>query len=77
MKVGDTLIKKSQNLRKTLSSLSALCKCIYERLFNFILARCNEALDRSFSRKFHINLNLPLGSYPLTKNLRLKKVPHY
>ncbi|KHN81126.1 Myosin heavy chain, striated muscle, partial [Toxocara canis] len=49
IKVGDTVIKKSQNLRKTLSSLSALCKCIYERLFNFILSRCNDALGKSFS----------------------------
>lgn len=49
IKVGDVVIRKSQNLRKTLSSLSALCKCIYERLFNYILSHCNESLGQSFS----------------------------
>uniref|UniRef100_A0A0N5AVT7 Myosin motor domain-containing protein n=1 Tax=Syphacia muris TaxID=451379 RepID=A0A0N5AVT7_9BILA len=49
IRVGDMSIKKSQNLKKTLSSLAALCKCIYERLFKWILQRCNEALGQ-FSR---------------------------
>ncbi|VDK27587.1 unnamed protein product [Gongylonema pulchrum] len=48
MKVNEIVVRKSQNLAKTLSSLSALCKTIYERLFNWILSRCNSALCKKF-----------------------------
>ncbi|VDN01227.1 unnamed protein product [Thelazia callipaeda] len=48
IKVNDLVIRKNQNLAKTLSSLSALCKAIYERLFSWILSKCNLALSETF-----------------------------
>nr|CAD2178045.1 unnamed protein product [Meloidogyne enterolobii] len=44
IKVGDVFIKRSQPLRKTQASAQALAKCLYERVFNWILAKCNKAI---------------------------------
>uniref|UniRef100_A0A915NVE5 Myosin motor domain-containing protein n=1 Tax=Meloidogyne floridensis TaxID=298350 RepID=A0A915NVE5_9BILA len=44
IKVGDVFIKRSQPLRKTQASAQALAKCLYERVFNWILTKCNKAI---------------------------------
>ncbi|KAL7078764.1 hypothetical protein ACQ4LE_002008, partial [Meloidogyne hapla] len=44
IKVGDVFIKRSQPLRKTQASAQALAKCLYERVFNWILSKCNKAI---------------------------------
>uniref|UniRef100_A0A914WEW7 Myosin motor domain-containing protein n=1 Tax=Plectus sambesii TaxID=2011161 RepID=A0A914WEW7_9BILA len=44
MKVGDQLIRKSQNLEKTLFSVSAVAKSVYERTFKWIVTKCNSSL---------------------------------
>ncbi|CAG9538148.1 unnamed protein product, partial [Cercopithifilaria johnstoni] len=71
IKVNDVVIRKSQNLAKTLSSLSGLCKSIYERLFNWILSRCNSALSETFhpsksTRTYYIGV-LDIAGFEITK----------
>ncbi|VDO36101.1 unnamed protein product, partial [Onchocerca flexuosa] len=71
IKVNDVVIRKSQNLIKTLSSLSGLCKSIYERLFNWILSRCNAALSETFhpnksTRTYYIGV-LDIAGFEITK----------
>uniref|UniRef100_A0A0R3S5Y9 Myosin motor domain-containing protein n=1 Tax=Elaeophora elaphi TaxID=1147741 RepID=A0A0R3S5Y9_9BILA len=71
IKVNDVVIRKSQNLAKTLSSLSGLCKSIYERLFNWILSRCNSALSETFHpsksmRTYYIGV-LDIAGFEITK----------
>uniref|UniRef100_A0A914IBU5 Myosin motor domain-containing protein n=1 Tax=Globodera rostochiensis TaxID=31243 RepID=A0A914IBU5_GLORO len=43
-RVGDALIRRSQPLRKTLCAAQSLAKCIYERLFAWIVSKCNLAI---------------------------------
>ncbi|EFO13297.1 hypothetical protein LOAG_15233 [Loa loa] len=71
IKVNDVVIRKSQNLAKTLSSLSGLCKTIYERLFNWILSRCNSALSEAFhpsksTRTYYIGV-LDIAGFEIIK----------
>ena len=44
IRVGDALIRRSQPLRKALASAQALAKSVYERLFGWLLAKCNAAI---------------------------------
>uniref|UniRef100_A0A183BV89 enoyl-CoA hydratase n=1 Tax=Globodera pallida TaxID=36090 RepID=A0A183BV89_GLOPA len=43
-RVGDALIRRSQPLRKTLCAAQSLAKCVYERLFAWIVSKCNLAI---------------------------------
>ncbi|KAH7729463.1 Protein HUM-9 [Aphelenchoides avenae] len=45
IRIGDNVVKKSQNLKKTTSSVAALAKRLYERMFSWIVSRCNVAIS--------------------------------
>ncbi|KAK0400295.1 hypothetical protein QR680_003443 [Steinernema hermaphroditum] len=55
IRIGDKVIRKSQNLKKTLFSVAALIKVLYERMFKWIVARCNSAIDKrsAFTESLH------------------------
>ncbi|CAB3405699.1 unnamed protein product [Caenorhabditis bovis] len=45
IRVHDKLIRKNQNLAKTLNSASAMAKVLYERLFSWVVQKCNDAFS--------------------------------
>ncbi|GMT23573.1 hypothetical protein PFISCL1PPCAC_14870, partial [Pristionchus fissidentatus] len=45
MEVNGRSVKKNQNLAKTLTAAGGLSKLLYERLFKWILKRCNDAIN--------------------------------
>lgn len=51
IRIGDgSVIKKSQSLKKTLFSAAAFAKVVYERLFGWVVEKCNAAIEAE-SRK--------------------------
>ncbi|CAD5218881.1 unnamed protein product [Bursaphelenchus okinawaensis] len=50
-KVGERLIRRSQNLKKTLLSVAAMAKAIYQKLFEYILQKCNETIVQKSRHK--------------------------
>lgn len=44
IRVGESLIRRSQPLRKTHASAQALAKCVYERVFAWVVGKCNAAI---------------------------------
>ncbi|RCN47670.1 myosin head [Ancylostoma caninum] len=49
IKVGDKVIRKNQNMQKSVFSAAALAKVLYERIFRWLLDKCNEAISESTS----------------------------
>ncbi|CAD6197489.1 unnamed protein product, partial [Caenorhabditis auriculariae] len=49
IKVHDKLIRKNQNLQKTVFSACAMAKVLYERLFGWIVKKCNDVLTSESS----------------------------
>lgn len=47
MEVNGRSVKKNQNLAKTQTAAGGLSKLLYQRLFNWILQRCNDAINSS------------------------------
>ncbi|VDM80417.1 unnamed protein product [Strongylus vulgaris] len=47
IKVGENVIRKNQNMQKTVYSAAALAKVLYERVFRWLLEKCNEAISEN------------------------------
>ncbi|XGW26010.1 hypothetical protein V3C99_006986 [Haemonchus contortus] len=49
IRVGDKVIRKNQNMQKSIFSAAALAKVLYERIFKWLLGKCNEAISANTS----------------------------
>ncbi|XP_016043186.2 LOW QUALITY PROTEIN: myosin-15 [Erinaceus europaeus] len=56
IKVGNEYVTRGQTLEQVTSTVGALSKSIYERMFKWLVAHINRALDISLSRQFFIGI---------------------
>lgn len=51
VKVGSEMVTKSQNSEQVYFATKALCKAIFERVFKWLIGKCNKALDTKKPRQ--------------------------
>ncbi|ELV09780.1 Myosin-15 [Tupaia chinensis] len=56
IKVGNEYVTRGQNMEQVSYAVGALSKSIYERMFKWLVARINRALDAKLSRQFFIGI---------------------
>ncbi|XP_070098947.1 myosin-15 [Equus caballus] len=56
IKVGNEYVTRGQNVKQVTYAVGALSKSIYERMFKWLVARMNRALDAKLSRRFFIGI---------------------
>ena len=56
MKVGADYVTKGQTVSQVIYALGALCKAVFERLFNWIVKTVNRALSTDAQRNFFIGI---------------------
>jgi len=56
IKVGAEVVTKGQNVEKTQDNVSALAKGLFERLFFFLVKKCNETLETGLKRVHFIGV---------------------
>ncbi|XP_004644026.1 myosin-15 [Octodon degus] len=56
MKVGNEYVTKSQNVDQVISAVGSLSKSIYGKLFQWLVARINRALDAKLSKQLFIGI---------------------
>ncbi|XP_026348630.3 myosin-15 [Ursus arctos] len=56
IKVGNEYVTRSQNVEQVTCAVGALSKSVYERMFKWLVARINRALDAKLSRQFFIGI---------------------
>ncbi|CAK7310831.1 MYH15 [Vulpes lagopus] len=56
IKVGNEYVTRGQNVEQVTCAVGALSKSIYERVFKWLVARINRALDAKLSRQFFIGI---------------------
>ena len=56
IKVGSEYVNKGQNKEQVTNAISALCKSIYSRCFNWLVERVNETLDIKTKKHYFIGV---------------------
>nr|XP_035130060.2 myosin-15 [Callithrix jacchus] len=56
IKVGNEYVTRSQTIEQVTCTVGALSKSMYERMFKWLAARINRALDAQLSRQFFIGI---------------------
>merc|ERR1711955_85060 len=56
LKVGKDYVKKGQNVDQVAFSVSATCKSLFARMFDWIVAKVNDSLDAPNPRKYFIGV---------------------
>ena len=50
IKVGTEFVTKGQNVQQVYNSVGAMAKAIFDRLFKFLVKKCNDTLDTKQKR---------------------------
>ncbi|CAL4063540.1 unnamed protein product [Meganyctiphanes norvegica] len=56
IKVGAEIVTKGQNVEKTTDNVAALAKGLFDRLFNFLVVKCNQTLETGLKRQHFIGV---------------------
>ncbi|ELK18146.1 Myosin-15 [Pteropus alecto] len=56
IKIGNEYVTRAQNVEQVSYAVGALSKSIYERMFKWLVARVNRAMDAKLSRQFFIGI---------------------
>ena len=56
IKVGTEIVTKGQNVEKTHDNVGALAKGLFDRLFTFLVKKCNETLETGLKRVHFIGV---------------------
>ena len=56
MKVGNEYVVKGQTVDQVYYALGAICKAMFERLFNWLVAVVNRALSTDIAKSFFIGI---------------------
>jgi len=56
IKVGTEIVTKGQNVEKTHDNVGALAKGLFDRLFTFLVKKCNETLETGLKRQHFIGV---------------------
>ena len=56
IRVGAEMVTKGQNVEKTTDNVGALAKGLFDRLFTFLVKKCNETLETGLKRAHFIGV---------------------
>jgi len=56
IRVGAEIVTKGQNVEKTTDNVAALAKGLFDRLFNFLVMKCNQTLETGLKRVHFIGV---------------------
>lgn len=56
IKVGTEFVTKGQNVNQCLYAVGAMSKAIFDRVFKFLVKKCNETLDTKQKRQHFIGV---------------------
>merc|ERR1712228_874312 len=56
IRVGAEVVTKGQNVDKTMDNVGALAKGLFDRLFTFLVKKCNETLETGLKRVHFIGV---------------------
>ena len=68
VKVGSEYVVKGQTVDQVYYSLGAICKAVFEKLFNWIVAVANRALSTDLPKSFFIGI---LGESSILRGRRI------
>lgn len=56
IKVGNEFVTQGRNVQQVTNSIGALCKGVFDRLFKWLVKKCNETLDTKQKRQHFIGV---------------------
>ncbi|CAL4070936.1 unnamed protein product [Meganyctiphanes norvegica] len=56
IKVGNEIVTKGQNVEKTIDQVAGMAKGFFDRLFSFLVIKCNETLETGLKRAHFIGV---------------------